>query len=151
MNQDDAQLFYLGLSIPGMGMVASQIFLQRMHFGPFYVYSIVLCPTIPPIWQIFQALLVYFDHMHIWKVSRCSNHGPISLLMLWQPISEWYFWAWKYDMLAKMQYLCSGGKNKVNMRDHDPWFILYGYEMDVIHLIIYLRRSYSSILLFKVV
>jgi hypothetical protein len=51
-------------------------------------------------------------------------------LMLWQPISEWYFWAWKYDMLAKMQCLCSGGKNKVIMRDHDPWFIPYGYKMD---------------------
>ena len=50
--------------------------------------------------------------------------------MLWQPISEWYFWAWKYDMLAKMQCLCPGGKNKVYMRDHDPWFIPYGYEMD---------------------
>ncbi|OEU19127.1 hypothetical protein FRACYDRAFT_237419 [Fragilariopsis cylindrus CCMP1102] len=31
--------------------------------------------------------------------------------MLWHPISEWYFWAWKYDMLAEMQCLCSGGKN----------------------------------------
>lgn len=51
-------------------------------------------------------------------------------LMLWQPISEWYFWAWKYDMLAEMQCLCSGGKNKVCMRDHDPWFIPYGYGMD---------------------
>jgi hypothetical protein len=26
--------------------------------------------------------------------------------------------------------LCSGGKNKVRMRDHDPWIILYGYGMD---------------------
>ena len=52
------------------------------------------------------------------------------VLMLWQPISEWYFWAWKYDMLAKMQCLCSGGRNKVCMRDHAPWFIPYGYEMD---------------------
>ena len=51
-------------------------------------------------------------------------------LMLWQPISELYFWAWKYDMLAKMQCLCSGGNNKVSMRDHDPWFIPYGYGMD---------------------
>ena len=50
--------------------------------------------------------------------------------MLWQPISEWYFWAWEYDMLAKMQCLCSGGTKKVCMRDHDPWFIPYGYEMD---------------------
>ena len=33
-------------------------------------------------------------------------------------------------MLAKMQYLCSGGKNRVCMRDHDPWFIPYGYDMD---------------------
>ncbi|OEU12866.1 hypothetical protein FRACYDRAFT_244139 [Fragilariopsis cylindrus CCMP1102] len=38
-------------------------------------------------------------------------------LLLWQPISEWHFWAWKYDMLAKMQCLCSGGKNKVSMRE----------------------------------
>ena len=34
-------------------------------------------------------------------------------LMLWLPISECYFWAWEYVMLAKMQCLCSGGKNKV--------------------------------------
>ena len=33
-------------------------------------------------------------------------------------------------MLAKMECLCSGGKNKVCMRDWDPWFIPYGYEMD---------------------
>ena len=51
-------------------------------------------------------------------------------LMLWQPFSECWFWAWKYDMLAKMQCLCSGGKNLVCMRDHDPWSIPYGYGMD---------------------
>ena len=66
----------MGLSIPGMGAVASQIFLQRVHFGPFYVYSIVPRPTTTLIWQMLQVLLVYFDHMHIWKVSGCSNHGP---------------------------------------------------------------------------
>ena len=33
-------------------------------------------------------------------------------------------------MSVKMQCLCSAGKNKVSMRDHDPWFIPYGYEMD---------------------
>ena len=33
-------------------------------------------------------------------------------------------------MLAEMQCLCSGGKNKVCMRDHDPWLIPYGYGMD---------------------
>jgi hypothetical protein len=60
-----------------MGAVASQIVLQHLHFGPFYVYSIVPCPTTPPIWQMFQALLVFFDHMHILKVTGCSNHGPI--------------------------------------------------------------------------
>ena len=110
-----------------MGSVASQILLQCVHFGLFYVYSIVPCPTTPPIWQMFQVLLVHFDHMRIWKVSGCSNHGPIPFLMLWQPISEWYFyWARKYDMLAKIQCLCSGGNNKVSMRDHDPWFIPYG-------------------------
>ena len=71
MSQVDAYLFYLGLSIPGMGAVASQIFLQRVHFGPFYIYIIVPRPTTPPIWQLFQVMLVYFDHMHIWKVSGC--------------------------------------------------------------------------------
>ena len=67
----------MGLSILGMGVVASQIFLQCAHFGLFYGYSIVPRPTTPPIWQMFQALLVYFDHMHMWKVSGCSNHRPI--------------------------------------------------------------------------
>jgi hypothetical protein len=33
-------------------------------------------------------------------------------------------------MLAEMQCLCSGGKNKVCMRDHDPWSIPYRYGMD---------------------
>ena len=88
-----------------MGSVASQIFLQRVHFGPFFVYSIVPRPTTLPIWQIFQALLVYFDHMYvyregIWVFKPWSN---FLFLMLWQPISEQYYWAWKYDMLAKMQ------------------------------------------------
>ena len=48
-----------------MGAVASQIFLQCVHFGPFYVYSIVPHPTIPPIWQIFQVWLVNFEHSYI--------------------------------------------------------------------------------------
>ena len=33
-------------------------------------------------------------------------------------------------MLANMQCLCSGDKNKVFVRGHDPWFIPFGYEMD---------------------
>ena len=140
-----------------MGAVASQIFLQRMHFGPFYVYSIVPCPTTPPIWQMFQALLVYFDHMNIWKVFGCWNSGQIPFLLFWQPISEWYFWAWKYDMLAKMQCLCSGGKNKVKMRDQDPWFLPYWYEMDDLvglwctMLVLEPKYKLFIILLFKVV
>ena len=106
--------------------------LHRVHFGPFYVYSIVPHPTTIPIWQMFQILLVYFDHIYvymegIWVFKPWSSSF---FLMLWQPISEWYFWVWKYDMLAKMKCLCSGGKNKVCMRDHDPWFIPYGYKMD---------------------
>ena len=113
-----------------MGAIVSQICLQCVHFGLFYVYSIVPHPTTPLIWQMFKELLVYSDHMYIWKVAGCSIHGLILFLMLWQPISEWYFWAWKYDMLARMQCLCSGGKNKVSMSDHDSWFIPYGYEMD---------------------
>ena len=66
-----------GINLPGIGAVASQIFLQHVYFGSFYVYSIVPCPTTPPIWQMFPVLLVHFDHMHIWKVSGCSKHGPI--------------------------------------------------------------------------
>jgi hypothetical protein len=126
------------------------IVLKRVHFGQCYVYSIVPRPTTPPVWQMFQALLVYFDHIHMWKVSGCSNHGPIPFLMLWQPISELYFWAWKYDMLAKMQCLCSGGNNRVSMRDHDPWFIPYGYGMDdwvvfwCTMLVLEPKESYSS-------
>ena len=78
-----------------------------------------------------QALLVYFDHIHIWKVSGCSNCGPLPFF----DVVAAYFWMVLlgmeiHDILAKMQCLCSGGKNKVNMRDHDPWFIPYVYEMD---------------------
>ena len=114
-----------------MGMVASQISLQRVHFGPFYVYSIVPCPTTPHqygncskyCWCIL-TICIYGRYLGV------ETMVQFLFWMLWQPISEWYFWAWKYDMLAKMQCLCSGGKKKVNMRDHDPWFIPYGYEMD---------------------
>jgi hypothetical protein len=60
-----------------MGAVPSQIFLHHVYFGPFYVYSVVPRPITPPIWQMFQVLLVCFDHMHIWKVSGCSNFEPI--------------------------------------------------------------------------
>ena len=76
---------------------------------------------------------------HCWNIVSIYIHGrylgvetmvQFLFLMLWQPISEWYFWAWKYDMLAKMQCLCSGGKNNVNIRDYNLWFIPYGYEMD---------------------
>jgi hypothetical protein len=78
-----------------MGAVASQILLQRVHFAPFYVYSIVPCPTTPPKWQMFQELLVYFDHIHIiWKVSGCSNHGPVP-----------FFDVVAAYLLAEMQYL----------------------------------------------
>ena len=102
-----------------MDLVASQIFLQRVHFGPVYIYSIVPRPTSPPIWQMFQALLVYFDHIHIWKVYLgVETMVRVLCLMLWQPIFEWYFWAWKYDMLAKIQCLCSGGKNKAVSYTH---------------------------------
>ena len=112
-----------------MGAVASQIFLQHVHFGPFYVCSIVSRPTTTPIWQIFQVLLVYFDHMHIWKVLLylgVETMVQFLFLMLWQPISEWHFWAWKYDMLAEMQFCVL----EASIRDHDPWFIPYGYKMD---------------------
>ncbi|OEU11302.1 hypothetical protein FRACYDRAFT_246417 [Fragilariopsis cylindrus CCMP1102] len=50
------KMAHLG-GIPVMGAVSSQIFLQCVHFGPFYVYSIVPHPTTPPIWQMFQVFL----------------------------------------------------------------------------------------------
>ena len=51
---------------------------------------------------MFQALFVYFDHMHKWKVSGCSNHGSIPFF----DVVAAYFWMiclgiWKYDMLDK--------------------------------------------------
>ena len=137
-----ASQYFCNVCILGQSI---SIFLQCVHFGPFYVFSIVPRPTTPPIWQMFQALLVYFDHMHIWKVSGCAAY-------FWMVL----FGAWKYDMLAKMQCLCSGGKNKVCMRDHDPWFISYGYEMDdwVVFwytMLVLEPKEKLFILLFKVV
>ncbi|OEU12077.1 hypothetical protein FRACYDRAFT_244317 [Fragilariopsis cylindrus CCMP1102] len=90
-----------------------------------------------------MQIMVVVDHHHI-SISKIAD-GPKrnyitprmqDITSMFYPISEWYFWAWKYDMLAKMQCLCSGGKNKVCMRDHDPWFIPYGYEMD--DLVVYI-------------
>ncbi|OEU07171.1 hypothetical protein FRACYDRAFT_251455 [Fragilariopsis cylindrus CCMP1102] len=99
MHRVDTWTGLWGASIPGgMGAVAFQIFLQRVHFWPFYVCSIVPCSTTPPIWLMFQIFYVYFDHMHKWKVSGC----------------------WKYDMLAKMTCLYSGGKNKM-----DDWVVFW--------------------------
>ena len=59
-------------------------------------------------------------------------------------------------MLAKMQCLCSGGKNRVSMRDHDPWFTTYGYKMDdwVVFwctMLVLEPKEKLFILLFKVV
>ena len=62
--------------------------LQWVHVRLFYVYSIIPHTTTPPIWQMFQVLLVYFDHMHIWKVTGCSNHGPIPFF----DVVAAYFW-----------------------------------------------------------
>ena len=61
-------------SIPGMGAVASQMCILG-HF-----MSIILFPAPPQHQydkQVFQVLLVYFDHIHIWKVSGCSKHDSI--------------------------------------------------------------------------
>ena len=84
-------IFFLGLSIPGMGGVASQVFLQCAILCHFI--SILLFP-------------VPLNHQY----SRCSKHYWFILticiygrylgvetmvqflfLMLWQPISEWHF------------------------------------------------------------
>ena len=105
-----------------------------------------------------QVLLVYFDHMHILKVSWCSNYGPIPCF----DVVAAYLWKilhlgmeiWHVGQNARC--LCSGGKNKVSMRDHEPWFIPYGYRMDdwVVFwcTILFLEsmEKYLIILLFKV-
>ncbi|OEU19147.1 hypothetical protein FRACYDRAFT_237438 [Fragilariopsis cylindrus CCMP1102] len=68
-----------------------------------------------PFGGMLQALLVYF----ILTICIYGRYLGVETmvqflsLMLWHPISEWYFWALKYDMLAEMLCLCSGGKNKV--------------------------------------
>ena len=112
--------------------VSSQIFLQCMHFGSFYAYSIVTRPT-PPHHQYGKCskycwciLTIRIYEMYLGVETMIQ----FLFLMLWQPISEWYFWVWRYDMLAKIHCLCSGGKNRVSMRDHDPWFIPCGYGRD---------------------
>ena len=86
--------------------------------------------TPPPIWQMFQVLLVYFDHTHIWKVSGCSNHGPISFF----DVVAAYFWMvllgmeiWNVGQNAMFVFW---RQNRVSMRDHDAWFIPYVYSMD---------------------
>ena len=83
-----------------------------------------------------------------------------------KPWSNSFFWCcgslflngtFGHCMLAEMQCLCSGGKNKVCMRDHDPWFIPYGYGMDdwVVFwctiLVLESKEKFFIILLFKVV
>ena len=76
-------------------------------------------------WCILTICIIYGRYLGV------ETMVQFLFLMLWQPISEQYLWAWKYDMLAKMlQCLCSGGKNKVCMRDHEPWLIPYGYGME---------------------
>jgi hypothetical protein len=114
-------LFYSGISIPGMGAVL-------VHF-----MSILLFPA--PLHHHYNGRC----SKHCWCILTIGIYGrylgvqtmvQFLVLMLSQPFSEWYFWAWKYDMLAKIQCLCSGGKNQGSMRDHDPWFIPYGFEMD---------------------
>ena len=68
----------MGLRLHGMGAVASQIFLQRVHFGLFYVYSIVPHPTTPPIWQVNVPSIVgvfqpYAYMEGIWMFKPWSN------------------------------------------------------------------------------
>ena len=75
-------------------------------------------------WCILTICIIYERYLGV------ETMVQFLFFMLWQPISEWYFGAWKYDMLAKMQCLCSGGKNKGSVRDHGPWFIPYVYKMD---------------------
>ena len=114
--------------------------------------SILLFP-IPPHHQYGKCSRYCWSILTIYICGRyldVQTMVQFLFLMLWQPISELYFWAWKYDMLAKMQCLCSGGNNKVSMRDHDPWFIPYGYGMDdwvvfwCTMLVLEPKESYSS-------
>jgi hypothetical protein len=86
-----------------MGAVLSQIFLQHVHFWPFYVYHVVHCPTTSPIWQMFQILLCILIILYIYeRYLGVETMVQFLSLMLWQ-------------------CLCSGDKNKVCIiiRDHD--------------------------------
>ena len=78
MSLVDALLFYLGLSIPGMGAVASQIFLQCVHFGLFYVYFIVPSKYC---WFIL-TICIYGRYLGVQTMVQ------FLVLMLWQPIYE---------------------------------------------------------------
>ncbi|OEU06607.1 hypothetical protein FRACYDRAFT_254155 [Fragilariopsis cylindrus CCMP1102] len=79
-------------SIPGMGAVASQIFLQSAHFGPFYVCSIVPRPTTPSIWQMFQALSWCILIICIYgRYLGVETMFQFLFLMLWQPIMNGTF------------------------------------------------------------
>ncbi|OEU12544.1 hypothetical protein FRACYDRAFT_243796 [Fragilariopsis cylindrus CCMP1102] len=84
----------------------SNTFIAMCAFWAILCLFYFFLPTTPPIWQIFQLLL---------------------------PISEWYFWAWKYDMLAKMQCLCSGGKNKSS--DDEPPGMVGGKHNVPVHYV----------------
>ena len=130
VNQVDAKLFYLGSAYLVWARQHLKYFCNMCILG--YFMSILLFPA-PPHHQYGKCSQYCWCILTICIYGRylgVQNMAQFPFLMLWQPISEWNFWAWKYDMLAKIQYLCSGGKNKVCMRDHDLWFIPYGYEMD---------------------
>ena len=90
-----------------------KFFSNRSIFGNLYVYSFVPCSIAPPIWPMFHVFLVYFDHMHISKVSVCSNHGPIPFLdALCSFFLNATFMAWKYGMHdVQNAMFVSGGKN----------------------------------------
>ena len=108
-----------------------KFFSNRSIFGNLYVYSFVPCSIAPPIWPMFQVFLVFFDHMHISKVSVCSNHGPIPNVLCSFFLNA-TFMAWrKYGMhdvqnsIWRQKY--HGG---ACVRDHNPLSIPYVYGVD---------------------
>ena len=96
----------------------------------------------------FMSILLFLTPLHH-QYGRCSKYCWCILticiygrylgvetmvqflfLLLWQPISEWYFSAWKYMTCWPKCNVCvlEARLRKVGVRDHDPWFIPYGYR-----------------------
>jgi hypothetical protein len=112
----------------GMGVLPTQIYFEQVNFRP--IFCLLFC-SMPQYEKMFQIVLLCFYHVHVWNIFGCSNHSPIPFFdSLFLSLSATSLGAWIYDVLAKMQCLCSGAKNIICMRDRVPWSIPYAYMKD---------------------